>query len=31
MIPVPKIENIYQSIPTRIPEVLRKKGVNTRY
>jgi len=31
MIPVPKIKNIYQSIPTRIQEVLKKKGLNTRY
>jgi len=30
MIPVPKIKNLYQSIPTRIQEVL-KKGLNTRY
>ena len=31
IIPVPKIKILYQSIPTRIQEVLKKKGLNIRY
>lgn len=31
MIPVSKIKNLYESMPRRIEEVIKNKGMNTRY